>query len=184
MKPYINMNSQKSKKAKNESEKDFKLMINSVLGKTMDNVRNHRDIKLVTTNRKRKQLVSEPNYLVGNRNVVGIRMKKTKLRMNQPIYLDMSKLSISKTLMCQSWYDYIKPKYGDRIKLCYTDTDCFIIHIITKDISDNVERWFDTSNYNENDKKPVPIGKNKKVKIMEERLWKNFVDVEQKHGHT
>ena len=96
----------------------------------------------------------------------------------------MSKLSISKTLMCQSWYDYIKPKYGDRIKLCYTDTDCFIIHIITKDISDNVERWFDTSNYNENDKKPVPIGKNKKVKIMEERLWKNFVDVEQKHGHT
>ena len=86
MKPYINMNSQKSKKAKNESEKDFKLMINSVLGKTMDNVRNHRDIKLVTTNRKRKQLVSEPNYLVGNRNVVVIRTEKDKIK-NESAYI-------------------------------------------------------------------------------------------------
>ena len=80
------MNSQKSKKAKNESEKDFKLMINSVLGKTMDNVRNHRDIKLVTTNRKRKQLVSEPNYLVGNRNVVVIRTEKDKIK-NESAYI-------------------------------------------------------------------------------------------------
>ena len=86
MKPYINMNSQKSKKAKNESEKDFKLMINSVLGKRMDNVRNHRDIKLVTKNRKRKQLVSEPNYLVGNRNVVVIRTEKDKIK-NESAYI-------------------------------------------------------------------------------------------------
>ena len=88
--------------------------------------------------------------------------------MNKPVYLGMSLLDISKTLMYRFWYDYIKPKYEDRAKLCYTDTDSFIIHIITEyffvDISDDVERWFDTSNYNdENDKRPFPIGKYKKV---------------------
>ena len=79
----------------------------------------------------------------------------------------MSILDISKTLMHKFWYDYIKPKYGDRAKQCFTDTDSVIIHIITEDcfvdISDDVERWFDTSNYDENDKRPLPIGKNKKV---------------------
>ena len=79
----------------------------------------------------------------------------------------MSILDISKTLMYKVWYDYIKPKYEDRAKLCYTDTDSFIIHIITEDffedISNDVEAWYDTSNYDENDKRPLPIGKNKKV---------------------
>ena len=69
--------------------------------------------------------------------------------------------------MYKFWYEYINPKYEDRAKLCYTDTDSAIIHIITGDcfvdISDDVERWFDTSNYDENDKRPLPIGKNKKV---------------------
>ena len=87
--------------------------------------------------------------------------------MDKPLYLGMSILDISKTLMYEFWYDYIKLKYGDRAKLCYTDTDSFVIHIITEDffedISDDVERWFDTSNYDENDKRPLPIGKNKKV---------------------
>ena len=79
----------------------------------------------------------------------------------------MSILDTSKTLMYKCWYDYIKLKYEDRVKLCYTDTVNFIIHIITEDffvdISDDLERWFDTSNYDENDKRPYPIGKNKKV---------------------
>ena len=69
--------------------------------------------------------------------------------------------------MYEFWYDYIKPKYGDRAKLCYTDTDSFVIYIKTedfyKDIANDVEKWFDTSNYDENDKRPLPIGKNKKV---------------------
>ena len=69
--------------------------------------------------------------------------------------------------MYEFWYNYIKPKYGDRVKLCYTDTDSFVIYIKTedfyKDISNDVERWFDTSNYDENDERPLPIGKNKKV---------------------
>ena len=79
----------------------------------------------------------------------------------------MSILDISKTLMYEFWYDYINPKYGGRTKLCYIDTDNFIIDIKTedflKDISNDVETWFDTSNYDKNDKTPLPIGKNKKV---------------------
>ena len=93
-------------------------------------------------------------------------MKKTRVKMAKPSYLGMSILDISKILMYEFWYDYIKPKYGDRAKLCYTDTDSFAIYIKTedffKDISNDVERWFDTSNYNKNDKRPLPIGKNKK----------------------
>ena len=83
-------------------------------------------------------------------------MKKTKVKVNKPIYLGMSILDISKTLMYEFWYDYIKPKYQDRAKLCYIDTDSFIIHIKTEDfykqIANDVETWFDTSNYDENDK--------------------------------
>ena len=87
--------------------------------------------------------------------------------MTKPLYLGMSILDISKILMSEFSYDYIKPKYGDRAKLCYTDTDSFIINIKTEnffeDISKNVQKWFDTSNYDKNDKRPIPIGKNKKV---------------------
>ena len=94
-------------------------------------------------------------------------MKKTKVKMNKPVHLGMSILDISKTLMYEFWYDYVKPKYKDKAKLCYMDTDSFVIHILTEDfyedISDDVERWFDTSNYDENDKRPLQIGVNKKV---------------------
>ena len=78
---------------------------------------------------------------------MAIEMKKTKLKMTKPRHLGMSILDINKTLMYEFWYDYIRPKYGDRAKLCYTDTDTFVIHIITEDIYDDVERQFDTSNY-------------------------------------
>ena len=94
-------------------------------------------------------------------------MKKTKVKVNKPIYFGMSILDISKTLMYEFWYDYFKPKYGDKAKLCSTDTDSFIIHIITEDffedISNDVESWYDTSNYDENDKRPLLIGTNKKL---------------------
>ena len=130
-------------------------MNNSVFGKTMENVRKYRDITLMTMDVKRNKLVSEPNCHTTKRfseNLLAIEMKK-KVKMNKPLYLGMSILDISKTLMYKFWYEYIKPKYGDRAKLCYIDTDSFIIHIITedfyKDISDDVKIWFDTSNYNE-----------------------------------
>ena len=87
--------------------------------------------------------------------------------MNKALYLGMSILDISKTLMYKFWYDYFKPKYRDREKLCYTDTDSFMINIITEDffqdISIDVENWFETSNCDKNDKIPLPIGNDKKV---------------------
>ena len=96
-----------------------------------------------------------------------IEMKKTRVKMNKPLYLGMSILDIRKILMYKFWYDYIRPKYGDRAKLWYTDTDSFIIYIKTEDffedISNDAKEWFDTSNCNKNDKRPLPIGVNKKV---------------------
>ena len=93
-------------------------------------------------------------------------MKKTKVKMNKLICLGMSILDISKTLMYEFWYDYIKIKYQDRAKLFYIDTNRFVIQIKTEDfyeyVADDVEKWFDTSNYNEHDKRPLAIAKNKK----------------------
>ena len=94
-------------------------------------------------------------------------MKKTKVKMNKPVYLGTLMLDINKTLMYEFWFDYIKPKYGDRARLCYMDTDSFVIHIATedfyKDIANDVEKWFDISDNDENDERPLPIGKNKKM---------------------
>ena len=136
----------------------------------MENIRNHRDIKLVTLGKRRKRLVSEPNHHSCKKisdHLMAIEMKKPRVKMNKPLYLGMSILDISKMRMYKFWYDYCKPKYGDRAKLCYTDTDSFIINIITEDsfqdISNDVEKWFDMSNYDKNDKRPLPIGKNEKV---------------------
>ena len=169
LKPYIDMNTELRKLAKNDFEKDFfKLMNNAVFGKTMENIGKHRYIKLVATDEKRRKLVSEPNYHTINyisEDLSIIKMNKTKLKMNKPIYLGLSILEISKLLMYKFWYDYMKPKYGDNIKLCYMDTDSFIMNIKTedfhKDIANDVEKRFDTSNHEVN--RPLPTGKNKKV---------------------
>ena len=117
------MNTRLRKEAKNEFKLDFfKLMNNSVFGKTMQNMRKHRDIQLVITDEKRNKLVSEPNYHTTKRfseNLLATEMKKTKLKMNKPVYLGMSILDIRKRLMYKFWYDYIKPKYGARAKLLH-----------------------------------------------------------------
>ena len=119
------MNTKLRKEAKSEFEKNFfKLMNNSVFGKTTENVRKHRDLKLVTTEEKGIKLVSVSVY-------------------------------------------FVKPKYKDKAKLCFMDADSFVINIFIEDffedINNDVERWFDTSNYDENDKRPLPMGVNKKV---------------------
>ena len=171
LKPYTEMNIKLRTEAKNDFEKYFfKLMNNSVFGKTMENVRNHRDIKLVTTDKRWNQLVSDPNYHTSkhfSENLFAIEMEKTKVKMNKPVYLGMSILDISKTIIYEFWYDYIKQKYQDNAKLCYKDTDSIIIHIKTedfyRDIADDVEKWFDVPNYSEDDKRALPIGMNKKV---------------------
>ena len=131
------MNTKLRTEAKNEFEKIFfKLMNNSVFGKTTENMRKHRDIKLVTTDEKIYKLVSEPNYHTAkhfSENLLAIEMKKTKLKMNKPVYLGMSILDISRTLMYEFWYGYIKPKYKEKAKLCYMDTESFVINIFTKE---------------------------------------------------
>ena len=118
------MNTKLRKGAKNEFEKDFFKLTNNIgFGKTIENVRMHKDIKLVTTDKRRNQLVSEPNYHTTkyfSENLLTIEIKRTKEKMDKPIYPGMSILDISKTLIYEIWYDYIKPKYGDRAKLCYT----------------------------------------------------------------
>ena len=112
--------------------------------------------------------------------------------MTKPIYLALSILDISKTLMYEFWHDYIKPKYGGKVKLCYTDTDSFVIYIeiedFYKDIANGVERWFNTSNCDENDERQLSIGKTKRViglfkDELGEILLKNLFHLEQQHMH-
>ena len=169
LKEYIDVNTELRKKASNDFEKDFfKLMNNAVFGKTMENVRKHRDIKLVKKVKKRNNLVSEPNFhtmkLIDN-NLAIIEMRKVKVKMNKPIYLGLSILDISKITMYEFWYDYVKIKYQDKARLCYMDTDSFVVNIKTKDlykdISQDVNKRFDTSNYTFD--RPLPTGINKKV---------------------
>ena len=134
----------------------------------MENVRKHKDIKLIATDRRRNYLVSEPNYhmtyTLFSKHLLAIEMKKIKVKMNKPVYLCLSILEISKLLMYgfgmikPIWY--IKPKYQYNTKLCYMDTDTFIIHVKTEDIyedaANDVEKRFDTSNYKIN--RPLPKG--------------------------
>ena len=169
LKEYTDANTELRKKATNDFEKDFfKLMNNAVFGKTMENVGKYRDIKLVKYDKKRNKLVSEPNFhtmkLIDN-NFAIIEMKKVKVKMNKPIYLGLSILDISKITMYEFLYDYVKIKYQDRARLCYMDTDSFVVNIKTKDfykdISQDVNKRFDTSNYTFD--RPLPTGINKKV---------------------
>ena len=108
----------------------------------------------------KKEINQSQNQIINTKkrfseNLLSIEMKKTKVKMNKPIYIGMPILDISKTLMHEFWYDYLKPKHEDKAKLCYTDSDSFIIHIITEDFfedtSNDVESWYGTSNYDEND---------------------------------
>ena len=171
MKPYIEMNTNLRTKAKNNFEKDFfKLMNNSVFGKTMENIRNRVNVKLVNTEERLKKLSAKPNYKsckIFNENLISVHMKKTSLTMNKPVYLGMCILDLSKTIMYDFHYNYIKPKYGAKAKLLFTDTDSFLYEIETedfyKDISKDVKDRFDTSDYPENHPSGIPTGINKKV---------------------
>ena len=172
MKPYIEMNTNLRTKAKNNFEKDFyKLMNNSVFGKTMENIRNRVNVKLVNTEEKLKKLVAKPNLKsppkIFSENLISVHLKKTSLTMNKPVYLGMCILDLSKTIMYDFHYNYIKPKYGEKAKLLFTDTDSLMYEIETedfyKDISKDVKDRFDTSDYPENHPSGIPTGINKKV---------------------
>ena len=172
MKPYIDKNTNLRSMAKNNFEKDFfKLMNNSVFGKTMENIRNRVDVKLVNTKEKLRKLVAKPNLRsppkIFNENLVSVHMRKTSLLMNKPIYLGMCILDLSKIIMYDFHYNYIKSKYADKAKLLFTDTDSLMYEIETedfyKDISGDVKDRFDTSDYPENHPSGIPTGENKKV---------------------
>ena len=175
MSSYIKMNVNLRTQAKNNFEKDFyKLMNNSVFGKTMENIRNRVNIKLVNTEEQFKKLTAKPNYESrkilndnDNESLVSVHMKKTSLTMNKPVYLGMSILDLSKTLMYDFHYNYVIAKYGNKAKLLFTDTDSFLYEIQTedfyKDISGDVKDRFDTSEYPEGHPSGITTGINKKV---------------------
>ena len=171
LKPYIDLNTNLRAKATNDFEKDFfKLMNNSVFGKTMENIRNRVDIRLVTRESQAKRLTCKPNYqhhTIFSKNLAAVHMKKVKLYFNKPVYLGMSILDLSKTLMYDFHYNYIKPKYGENAKLLFTDTDSLAYEIETedfyRDISSDVKEKFDTSNYPKDHTSGILTGVNKKV---------------------
>ena len=136
----------------------------------MENIRNRVDIKLVTDRKKAEKLAAKPNFKHCNifcEELIAIHMKKTNLIMNKPIYLGMCTLDLSKTLMFDFHYNYIKKKYGDKAKLLFTDTDSLMYEIQTedfyKDINGDVKVRFDTSDYPPNHPSGIPAGCNKKV---------------------
>ena len=171
LKKYISLNTKLRTEAKNEFEKNFfKLMNNSVFGKTMENIRNRVDVRLVNNKKQAEKLSAKPNYKHCNKfseDLVAIHMKKTKLDFDKPVYLGMCILDLSKTLMYDFHYNYIKKKYGDKAKLLLTDTDSLMYEIQTedfyKDISGDVKDRFDTSDYSSDHPSGILSGINKKV---------------------
>ena len=127
-------------------------------------------MKLVTNEKKYLKYVMKPNFKDSIRfsdHLMGVEMGKTEILFNKPVYLGQAILDLSKIIMYEFHYDYMIPKYGSKLKLCYMDTDSFVYHIKThdfyKDIADNVEARFDTSNYSKADNRPLPLGKNNKI---------------------
>ena len=162
--------------ARNDFEKDFyKLMNNTVFRQTMESVRKHRNIKMVTNEESYLQTVMKLNFKSGDRfgeKLMGCEMGKIKVVMKKTVYLGQAILNLSKIIMYEFHYDYMKPKFKD-LKLCYMDTDSFIYNIKTKDfyadIVDDVPDRFDTSGYFPT--RPLPIGLNKKViRLMKDEL--------------
>ena len=171
LQPYIDFNTKLRTKAANDFEKDFfKLMNNSVFGKTMENIENRINFRLVCDRKKAVELAAKPYYdrtTIFSEDIVGIHMKKTKLKYDKPIYLGMSILDLSKTLMYDFHYNYIKHKYNDKAMLLFTDTDSLMYEIQTDDfyadISNDLDLKFDTSDYPENHPSGIKTGINKKV---------------------
>jgi len=171
LKEYIDLNIELRTKVKNNFEKDFfKLTNNSVFGKTTENIDNRVDIKLVTDKEKASKLAAKPNYnhcVIFDKTLIAIHMTKTKIYYNKPVYLGMCILDLSKTLMYDFHYNYMKPKYESEAKLLYTDTYSLIYEIATedcyRDIAGDLETWFDTSEFDANHPSGVQTGVNKKV---------------------
>ena len=172
--PYIDFNTKLRTKAKNDFEKtSLNFMNNSVFDKTMENIRKHKDIKLVTNKKSYLKTVMKHNLKSGalfSKNLMGCEMGKIKVVMNKPVYLGQAILNLSKIVMYELYYDYMKPKYSGNsgnLEICCMDTGSLVYHIETEDfyedIASDVKARFDTSVYDKKDARPLPIGLSKKV---------------------
>ena len=168
LKPYINFNTKKRAEAKNSFEKDFfKLMNNSVFGKTMENLRKRQDIKLVTDEEQLLKWASRPSFIrckIFNEDLVAVHKIKPTLTLNRPAYVGMCILDLSKTLMYDFHYNYIKSKYGDKARLLFTDTDSLMYEIKADDVYQDFwkdKHLFDNSDYPKDS--PFYDNTNKKV---------------------
>ncbi|CAG9836230.1 unnamed protein product [Diabrotica balteata] len=195
LKPYIDLNTELRTKAKSKFEQNhFKLKINSIYGKTMENIRKHRIVKLTRQWQGRygaKNLIASPkfhNRTIFDADLMAIEMKKTELLFNKPLYIGMSILDISKTCMYEFYYNYILPKLGNNCKIMYTDTDSFIFEIKCNDlykeiICTDIHR-FDTSNYAPNNPYNIPLHNKKVPGLMKDeasgRIITHFVGLRSK----
>ena len=171
MEPYIRKNTELRKTAANNFEKDFfKLMNNSVFGKTIENIRKRQNIHLIDNRKKALKLSSRPNFdrcTIFDKHLIAVHMKNTEVYFNKPVYVGQAILDLSKTLMFDFHYNYIKKKYKHKAELLFTDTDSLMYQIYTddfyKDISPDILSKFDTSDYDPNHPSGIPTGVNKKV---------------------
>ena len=171
MEPYIRKNTKLRKKAKNKFEEEFfKLMNNSVFGKTIENIRKRQNVELVDDRKKALKLSSKPNFdraTIFDEHLVAVHMKKTEVYFNKPVYVGQAILDLSKTLMFDFHYNFIREKYGNKAELLFTDTDSLMYLIQTDDfyhdIKKHVKKKFDTSKYVVNHPSRIKTGVNKKV---------------------
>ena len=171
LKSYIELNTKLRANGKNDLKKDFfKLMNNSVFGKTMENIRKRMDIKLVNNRNSALRFAAKPNFescTIFDENLIAIHMKRVKLLFDKPVYCGMSILDVSKTLIFDFHLNYIKPKFQEKAKLLFTDTDSLCYEIETEDffqdISQNAKEKFDTSNFPKDHPSNIPTAINKKV---------------------
>ena len=192
LKSYITKNTDLRTKGKNNFEKDFfKLMNNSVFGKTMENIRNRVDVRLVNNRKAAEKLAAKPNFkhlTIFDENLVAIHMKRTRLKFDKPVYCGMSILDISKTLMYDFHYNYIKKKYRDQAELLFTDTDSLMYEIETEDffedIKMDVESKFDTSDFPEDHPSGIQRCNKKVIGMMKDeaagKIIKEFVGLRAK----
>ena len=156
LKPYIEFNTEKRKNARHDFEKDiFKLLNNAVFGKTMEDKRKHLDFEIVSDERRFMTCVNNPSFKhshIINENLVGVEKQKPKLKLDKPIFIGMSILDLSKQHMYKFYYDVMKPKYGDNIKMVYTDTDSFVFHTKTDDIYQDLKEINDEMDFSGYDK--------------------------------
>ena len=171
MEPYIRKNNDLRKTASSSFEKDFfKLMNNSVFGKTIENIRKRQNVNVIDNRKMAVKLSSKPNFerlTIFDENLVAVHMKKTEVYFNKPIYVGQAILDLSKTLMFDFHYNYIRKKYNNNAELLFTDTDSLMYLIQTedfyRDIKKDVKKKFDTSDYYDYHPSGIKTDVNKKV---------------------